>query len=237
MIRVRLSKDEKSELEDYRGQASSGNSEKALMVLKCNEGLSAPQIAKDLKRHPHTVRNWLNSYINNGISGLDRHYSPGRSTQLRDKVKEHIEKLLFTDPRELGYQAGLWTVSLLSHHLKSKENIDAGKDTVNRALKDMGFTYKRSAAGVSKKAPGKEEKLKRIKEIVEEIVELLNKKDCEIFALDESHFSTEPYVIRGWGKKRWPPKSAGTDNQASSYVIWSIESEKEKILLEERKIR
>jgi len=30
----------------------------------------------------------------------------------------------------------------------------------------------------------------------------LSKGETEIYALDESHFSTEPYLVRGWFKKR-----------------------------------
>ena len=45
MIRVQLSDDQRRELENFRRQASSKDSEKALMVLLNAEGKSAPQIA------------------------------------------------------------------------------------------------------------------------------------------------------------------------------------------------
>jgi hypothetical protein len=75
------------------------------------------------------------------------------------------------------------------------------EDTIERALKEMDYTYKRSAKGVSEKAPGKEEKKEAITRLIAEIMEFEKQHDCEIFALDESHFSTEPYLIRGWQKK------------------------------------
>ena len=80
------------------------------------------------------------------------------------------------------------------------------EDTVERALKDMEFTYKRSALSVSINAPSEEQKAREVKRIVKEIQTLTKQKDCEIVALDESYFSTEPYVVRGWQKKRWLPK-------------------------------
>ncbi len=46
--------------------------------------------------------------------------------------------------------------------------------------------------------------------IVDEIKGLLKKKECEIYALDESHFSTEPYLVQGWFKKRWLPQDPDT---------------------------
>ena len=67
MIRVQLSDNQRRKLENYRRQASSRDSEKALMVLMNAEGKSVPQIATLLKRHPHTVRDWIKRYKAYGI--------------------------------------------------------------------------------------------------------------------------------------------------------------------------
>jgi len=37
--------------------------------------------------------------------------------------------------------------------------------------------------------------------MVEKIKGLLSKGETEIYALDESHFSTEPSLVRGWLEK------------------------------------
>ncbi|MFQ5646797.1 MAG: helix-turn-helix domain-containing protein, partial [bacterium] len=72
MIRVNLTEAEKLELERYRGQSSSQNSEKAFMVMLNSEGKSAVKIGEQLNRNPHTVRHWLKSYLAKGLAGLDR---------------------------------------------------------------------------------------------------------------------------------------------------------------------
>ena len=66
----------------------------------------------------------------------------------------------------------------------------------------MGYTYKRPAKTVPRTAPSKKEKRAAIRKLVKEIKGRLKRKECEIYALDESHFSTEPYLIQGWFKKR-----------------------------------
>ena len=65
--------------------------------------------------------------------------------------------------------------------------------------------YKRFAKSVPQKAFSKEEKKKRIEELVEAV-----KKDCpdETLFVDESNFMTGPYVQRGWFKKREKKKSS-----------------------------
>jgi len=232
MIQVKLSEDTQKELEEYRGQASSKNSEKALMVLMSNSGKSAVEISCILKRHHHTVRMWLKRYQKEGIRGLDRRYSPGRPNWLREEIKSCIENILEKSPGDFGYHVGLWTVVLMVHYLKTRKDLVVSEDTVERALKDMDFTYKRSALGVSIHAPSEEEKSKEVKSIVREIQTLTHQKDCEIVALDESYFSTEPYVVRGWQKKRWPPKDTLSGDETATHVIWMLESHDKKILLE-----
>ncbi len=94
MIRVQLSDKQGRELEDFRRQASSKDSEKALMVLLNAEGKSPPEIAKLLKRHPHTVRDWIKRYIAYGIKGFNRKYSPGRPKEKRKRIMEYIETII-----------------------------------------------------------------------------------------------------------------------------------------------
>jgi len=237
MIKITLTKQERARLEKYRGQSSSEKSEKAFMVIMSAEGHSPIKIAEILKRNPHTVRKWLKQYDKEGEDGLQRQYSPGRPNDARKHVQNAIEEILENSPIEFDYQESLWTVSLMVHYLNRQKNLTVSEDTVLRALKDMGYTYKRPGKRVGDNAPTKEEKIKRVQEIIAEIQELQNREDCEIFALDESHFSTEPYLVRGWQKKRWPPTDTNVGAQRKSHVLWLLESENEKILLEKIETR
>ena len=69
--------------------------------------------------------------------------------------------------------------------------------TVTRTLKAMGYSYKRPTKTVPSRAPTKKEKAEGIQSMIEEIKNILSKGETEIYALDESHFSTEPYLVRG----------------------------------------
>ena len=100
MIRIQLTEEKKKQLEYYRGQASSKNSEKALMAIKSSEGKSPKEIAEILKRNPHTIRKWLKRYQKEGIRGLDRLYSPGRPNHLRNKVKI-LSRKFWKNPRQI----------------------------------------------------------------------------------------------------------------------------------------
>ena len=106
MIFIQLTEGEKKELEDFRKQASSKNSEKSLMILMSNEKKSPVKIATLLKRNPHTIRLWLKRYIESGIEGLQRRYSPGRPRTKRDKIAPIIQELLKLSPLDYGLHFG-----------------------------------------------------------------------------------------------------------------------------------
>jgi len=143
MIEVQLTQEQRTELENLRRQASSKHTEKALMVLKSADGRSVGDISATLKRNPHTVRDWLKRYQKKGLAGLSRKYSPGRPDEKRNKVKERIEEIVPMPPSHYGYMHNVWTIPLIAQDIEKKFNIHVSNDTVIRALKDLGYSYKR----------------------------------------------------------------------------------------------
>ncbi|WP_457576725.1 IS630 family transposase [Desulfomarina sp.] len=237
MIKIVLSEAHRTELINFRRQASSKDSEKALMVLmNADNGMSVPQIAKTLKRNPHTVRDWLKRYKTQGLAGLSRKFSPGRPADKRKRLKRFIEEILVDPPTEHGFQDNTWTVPLIVHYTKNQEKLPVSRDTVVRALKDLGYSYKRPAKTVPGHAPSAEEKRLAIDAILKDIQNILAEKETVIYALDEAHFSTEPYLVQGWFKKRWPPSNSNASQARKSYVLWMLESDNTKILLEKIQI-
>lgn len=232
MIKVSIDKQQRIELESFRGLASSKDSEKALMVLLSSEGQKVSQIAKALKRNPHTVRDWLKRYSKSGLHGLKRNHSPGRPDNKRSRIKEHIQKVLVDSPKVHGYQDSVWSVPLIAHDAAIKLSISISTDTVTRALNSMGYSYKRPAKTVPARAPSREEKAQNVRSMIEEIKAILSKGETEIYALDESHFSTEPYLVRGWFKKRWPTQNRNKFKTGESHILWMLEFGDTKILLE-----
>jgi hypothetical protein len=63
----------------------------------------------------------------------------------------------------------------------------------------MGFVYKRFSKTMPQNAPSSTDKKERISEIVEAIGKD-SSADTDILFVDESHFSNQPYVSRGWFK-------------------------------------
>jgi len=238
LIKVQLSEEHRKELELFRRHASAKDSEKALMVLLSSDGETVKQIARTLRRNPHTVRDWLKRYQAQGVAGLARRFSPGRPGDKRIQLMQYIAIVISEPPASHGYQDAAWSVPLIAYHVNNKLGLDVSRDTVVRALKSMGYSYKRPSKTVPGTAPSPEEKRIAVSQIVEQIKALIQKKNCVVYALDESHFSTEPYLVQGWFKKRWPPQDSNEQKKRKSYVLWMLESGDTKILLEKvQKVR
>ena len=231
MIKIQLTNEQRLKLESFRKQASSKDSEKALMTLLSNDGKSVPEIALMLKRNQHTIRDWLKRYNTQGIKGLNRNFSPGRPSTMREKIKQQIGKIIGNSPIEHGYQDSTWSVPLITFEVNKNLNLNASSKTVTRALKNMGYVYKRPSKTIPGHAPTKEEKQDTVKKMVQEILKIIDQKESVIYTLDESHFSTEPYLVQGWFKKRWPPQDPNTKKERKSHLLWMLEYQDTKILL------
>ena len=151
------------------------------------------------------------------------------------KIKSHITEIISNSPVEYGYNDQVWSVPLIAHDCAQKLKITVSNDTVTRALNAMGYSYKRPSKTVPARAPSKEEKKQKIEAMLEGVKTLISIAETEIYALDESHFSTEPYLVRGWFLKRWPPQDKNKQQAGESHILWMLESRDTKILLEEIK--
>lgn len=198
MIRISLSEAERVALTRLRLDRSSNIGERAYYVLLAGTGKSAPEIARYLNRNIITVRLWLNRYQSEGINGLRAHKAPGRPAQKAPAIESHLQELLERSPQDYGYQESGWQINIFRDWLQ-KKGISACENTVAKALTKLGYVYKRFSKTMPSNAPSSAEKMTKIGEIVDSIKQY-TPGDIEIFFADESHFSNQPYVSRGWFK-------------------------------------
>jgi len=235
MIRISVSKAEREKLIKLREGGISEDSEKILMVLLSDQGKSPIDIAKQLQRNPHTVRDWLKRYQNDGIAGFQREYSPGRPNQIRQSINSIIQEIIEEYPSKFGFNANSWTAQLIVDYLR-KQGITSSIDTVKRALKDLGYTYKRPSKSVPKTSPDSETKRSHMLQLIDRIKGEIQAGECEIYALDETCFSTDPYLHRGWIKRGQKKTSLSTSARKKN-AVWCIKSKDKTVVLEEYRYR
>jgi transposase len=198
MIRISLSTEEKAELSRLRLTKKSNIGERAHYVLLSNEGQSVKGIATHLSRNEHTIRLWLSRYLMDGIAGLSSRNNPGRPAKKAPIIESQLEELLSKSPQEYGYQEAGWQINILRDWF-AKQGLQACTNTLVKALNRLDFVYKRFSKTLPANSPSATEKKARVKEIVEKVGKN-TATDIEILFMDESHFSNQPYVTRGWFK-------------------------------------
>jgi transposase len=232
-IRIQISEPERQELFLLRQKSGDYRSERALAVLHCADGKRPRQIADMLKRSSQAICQWLHAYQKDGLAGLDKDYSPGRPSVRKEKLIPHLSEYLAKSPRDFGWGEDVWSVKVLMAQFEKENGFAISRYTIIRALYDDGFTAKRAKKTTPAHAPSKEEKLQRVQEIASEIAGLRCNGDVEVMFLDESHFSTDPYVVRGWSKRGQPFFPPDSDKTRELHDIWGIRSGKRWFLLEE----
>ena len=167
-----------------------------------NQGHSVPQIAKRLERAEQTVRAWLKAYQREGIEGLSAAPRPGRPPLKGQALDQQLEILRNHSPADFGYLEAAWTVGLIRHQLASRQ-LEVSDSTVRRqtyggAVGSTNASPERclAASGARKKARVADPKSPSL--IVASISERRLKCPVEVFFVDETHFSDEPYLQRGW---------------------------------------
>lgn len=232
-IVITLTKEEETELLALRKKSDSYLGERALAILHSNEGEHTTQIAKKLKRAEQTIRSWLNAYKKKGIRGLYKNFSPGRPSTRQESFIPRLPEYLEKSPRDFGWGEDVWSIKVLMAQFVKETGINLSYHTVYRALKDAGYSCKRSKKTPPLAAPSKEEKIEKVNEIISKINNLKDLDNVEVAFLDESHFSTEPYVVRGWSKrgKRFFPTD--TEKTRVVHAVWGIHTQDGWFLLEE----
>jgi len=231
-IRIELTNDERTELVNLRNKSGDYRSERALAVLHCADGKRPCQIAEMLKRSSQCICQWLNAYKSERAAGLQKDFSPGRPSKRKMNLIPRLNEYLSKSPRNFGWGEDVWTVKVIQAQFQKESGAKISRFTVIRALEDAGFTAKRAKKAVPLNAPSKKEKLAKVQEIAEEIRRLKLEQDVEVMFLDESHFSTEPYIIRGWSRKGQPFFPQDTFQTRRLYDIWGIRAGNEWFLLE-----
>jgi len=231
-IRIELSNEARQELLRIRHKSNDYRSERALAVLHCADGKRPRQIAELLKRSSQAVCQWLHAYKKDGAKGLNKNFSPGRPSLRKSELIPRLPEYLAKSPRYLGWGEDVWSVKVIMAQFEKDNGRTVSRHTVIRALHDAGYSAKRTKKTIPAHAPSKEEKLERVKQIATEINELKNAGDVEVMFLDESHFSTDPYVVRGWSKRGEPFFPPDSKKKRRMHDIWGIRAGKRRFLLE-----
>jgi transposase len=142
MVSVRLTADQRRELQQVSRQAMGRVALRAQMVLLAGRGYAVPAIAGIHDCGEDVVRTWLHRYAAQGVAGLEDHPRSGRPP--KDPLARQIVDAQASQPPDCsGHVQSGWTVALLATFLARRFRLRLSPSSVRRLLKATGWRWRR----------------------------------------------------------------------------------------------
>ncbi|MGH9958929.1 MAG: helix-turn-helix domain-containing protein [Pyrinomonadaceae bacterium] len=120
---------------------------RAYALIWLDDGDSIDEIAQLLRVSRQSVYNWADRFLlRDQIDFLSRLTDAprcGRPCVAKGIIDPFIDRVLDTDPRQLGYRSTVWTASLLVIYLRDEHQIAVSNDSVSRAIARLNMRWKR----------------------------------------------------------------------------------------------
>lgn len=148
MTQLKLSRKERTGIEWLIGHAKDARTVcRAQAVLWASTGESADRIARRLLVTRQSVYNWLSRFHERAALPLAERVSDaaraGRPCTAAGVIDPLIAEVIEQDPRDLDYQATVWTAPLLQAYLSEYQQISVSRKSVAYAIARLGVRWKR----------------------------------------------------------------------------------------------
>lgn len=200
MIFVRLTDEQREELERVKQQAVGRVALRAQMVLLSDRRYPVPFIAELHQCGCDVVRTWLHRYQAQGVAGLADEPRSGRPP--KEPLARHIvDAQASNSPECSGYVQSCWTVGLLATFLALRFGLTLSWSTIRRHLKARAWRWARPRL-----APASVRRQKRDPEAATKLaaiaaaLRLVAQGTASLLYLDECDLQLLPVVRAMWMK-------------------------------------
>jgi len=175
-----------------------------LAAQRVLEGESPKDVTRSYGLGEKTIFKWVKIAKEKGLNALAPKPRPGRGRALTEFEAEEVKRwILSGDPRQYGFDFGLWTRQIVAHLIEDRFGIVLGLTAVGDLLHRQGLTpqkpmrraYERDDKEITQ---WKEKKYPEIKKESK-------KQGAEIFWLDEASIRSDDPLLRTWGLKGQTP--------------------------------
>lgn len=155
MVALRLTARDREQLaETARSSSDARETRRALALLDLDAGESATRVAQRFRVGRSTVYDWITRWQTAERPRDDRLRDAARSGRpptTRDAAQEVLREVMPTAPLDHGYRHPAWTTPLLVAHL-NRQGLAASTTTVRRAVRDLGYRWKRPRFVLARRA-------------------------------------------------------------------------------------
>src|ERR1035441_9663289 len=185
------------------------------------DGESPSEVMKSLGFSRTAIYPWLRKFEEEGWDALVERIAEGPEPKLSEKQRQQVRRwILGKEPRQYGFDYGLWSRRIVQALIKQKIGIDFGLTAVGRLLASLDITPQKPLRRAYERDP------QAVKHWLEERYPELKRRakrvGARIFLLDEAGFQSDPPLGRSYGLKGEPPVVVTSGQRQSINVISAV---------------
>lgn len=185
------------------------------------EGEAPSEVIKSLGLGRTSIYRWLRTYEEQGLEALVEKIAPGPEPKLSEKQRQRVKRwILGKDPRQYGFEFGLWTRRIVQALIQEKMGIELGLTAVGRLLASLNITPQKPLRRAYERDP------KAVQWWLDETYPKLKQRaktlGAQIFFLDEAGFQSDPPLGRTYGLKGKTPVIQTSGRRQSINVISAV---------------
>jgi transposase len=168
-----------------------------------------------------TIYPWLRKYEQAGLEGLVEKIAAGPEPKLTDKQRQRVKRwILGKDPRQYGFDFGLWSRRIVQALIKEKMAMELGLTAVGRLLAGLEITPQKPLRRAYERDPKAVEFW--LKQSYPKLKRRAKRLGANIFFLDEAGFQSDPPLGRTYGLKGKTPVVVTSGQRQSINVISAL---------------
>ena len=193
-----------------------------LAVRRVVEDGEAPsEVMKTLGLCRTSIYRWLRKYDDQGMEALVERIAQGPEPKLNEKQRQQVKRwILGKDPRQYGFDFGLWSRRIVRALIGEKMGIDLGLTAVGRLLASLDITPQKPLRRAYERDPQAVEQWRQ--EIYPKLRRRAKRVGAMIFFLDEAGFQSDAPLGRTYGLKGHTPVVTTSGQRQSINVISAV---------------
>ncbi len=185
------------------------------------DGETPSEVIKSLGLCRTTIYPWLRRFKDKGLEALAEKIALGPEPKLSEKQRQQVKRwILGKDPRQYGFDFGLWSRRIVQALIEEKMGIDVGLTAVGRLLASLEITPQKPLRRAYERDPQAvafwlQERYPKLKQRAKRL-------GAKIFFLDEAGFQSDPPLGRTYGLKGKTPVVVTSGQRQSLNVISAV---------------
>src|ERR1022692_3313711 len=198
-----------------------------LAVTRVIEDGEAPsEVMKSLGLCRTAIYPWLRKYEVSGMEALVEKIASGPESLFNEKQRQQVRKwILGKDPRQYGFDYGLWSRRIVQALIKERMDIECGLTAVGRLLASLNITPQKPLRRAYERDPEAVALWER--ETYPKLRKRAKRLGASIFFSDEAGFQSDPVLGRTYGLKGQTPVVVTSGQRQSINAISAVNAKGE----------